>query len=144
MKRIYIDMDGVLAKFLKRQLEVKRKFPNLQYPQSQYGFFSRLEPIENAIESVIELNKHYDVWFLTRPSFNNIHCYSEKAEWILNYFGFDLLQKLIICGDKSLVKGDYLIDDSTIHGQTEFEGELILFGSDKFKDWIEVKKYLLP
>lgn len=75
----------------------------------------------DAIESFNKLKQHYDVWILTRTSFNNIHCFTEKAQWVLDYLGFDVLEKTILCGDKSLLKGDYLIDDNGQHGQPQFE-----------------------
>jgi 5'(3')-deoxyribonucleotidase len=56
------------------------------------------------------LKENYDVWILTRPSYKNIN-YSEKAQWVLNHLGYDVQEKTIMCGDKSLLKGDYLIDD---------------------------------
>ena len=43
---------------------------------------------------------------------------------------------------KNLNKGDFLIDDRTKNGAGEFEGELILFGSEKFPDWKRVCEYL--
>jgi 5'-nucleotidase len=134
-KRIYIDMDGVLCDFYgaaKKELEKNSKQP---YPQSKWGFFLKLEPLPNAIESVNELKKTFDVWILTRPSFRNINCYSEKAQWVLENLGYDMLEKTILCGDKSLVKGDFLIDDQENANQNNFEGKWLKFGSENFKDW---------
>ena len=36
-----------------------------------------------------------------------------------------------------------LIDDALEHGQSEFEGELVHFGSTKFPDWKTVVDYLM-
>ncbi len=44
---------------------------------------------------------------------------------------------------KDLNIGDFLVDDSTKNGAGEFKGELIQFGTDKFPDWVAVKKYLM-
>ncbi len=52
-------------------------------------------------------------------------------------------KKLILCGDKSLVRGHYLIDDSIKDGQENFEGELIRFGSTRFYNWDPVITYLV-
>ena len=60
------------------------------------------------------------------------------------YFGEDMLNKMILCPDKSLVKGDYLIDDNGQNGQPEFEGEWIEFASEEFPDWTAVIDYLIP
>lgn len=137
-KRIYIDMDGILCDFYgaaKKELERNPKQP---YPQSRWGFFLKLEPLPNAIESVNELKKTFDVWILTRPSYNNINCYSEKAQWVLDNLGYDMLEKTILCGDKSLIKGDFLIDDQGNAGQENFEGKWLKFGSENFKDWYTI------
>ena len=138
MKRIFIDMDDTICDFIG---PFKSDLFREKFPQSKIGFFLSLEPLPNAIESVKKLNDTYDVWFLTRPSIKNINCYTEKAEWIKKHFGEDMLEKLIICPNKSLVKGDYLIDDDHRHGQPEFEGEWIEFGSDRFKDWKSIMEY---
>jgi len=139
MKRIFVDMDDTICDFMGpfRSGEFK-----LKYPQSKVGFFLDLEPIDFAIEGVKLLQEKYDVWILTRPSIKNTHCYTEKAEWIKKYFGESMLEKLILCPDKSLVKGDYLIDDDIRHGQLEFEGEHIQFGNSKFPNWKSIINYL--
>lgn len=141
MKRVYVDMDDTLCDFI---TPFKTGEYKLKYPHSKVGFFLDLEPLEGAIEGMNTLMKKYDVWILTRPSIKNTHCYTEKAEWIKKYFGEDMLFKLILCPDKSLVKGDYLIDDDHRHGQTEFQGKHIHFATDeKFKTWPQVIEYLM-
>jgi 5'-nucleotidase len=141
--RLYIDMDGVLCNFYKAALEALRKNPEQKYPQSKWGFFLNLEEIPGAIDAVNKLKEEYDVWILTRPSFHNVNCFTEKAQWVWDHLGFDVLQKTIMAGDKSLLKGDYLIDDTNTAGQSDFEGEWIHFGSEKFKNWHSVLDYLI-
>lgn len=143
-KKVMVDMDGVMCDFLEAYLMWKKNHPQIEYPQSQFGFFSNLKPIENSIESFKELEKYFDVYILTRPSIYNLMCYTEKADWINRHLGFDVLENLIIACDKSLLKGDYLIDDTVQAGQLDFEGEFIQFASDKFKDWNAILKYLIP
>ena len=140
MKRVYIDMDDTLCDFMGPFRSGEWK---LKYPQSKVGFFLNLQPFDCAIEGVKLLQAKYDVWILTRPSIKNTHCYTEKAEWIKKYFGEKMLHKLILCPDKSLVKGDFLIDDDSRHGQPEFEGEWLQFGTEKFPDWKSIIKYLI-
>jgi len=143
MKTIYIDMDGVLADFKSASDRDKIDFPEQKYPQSQIGFFLNLKPIEDSLESFVELEKYFNVWVLTRPSVQNPLCYTEKALWVKNHLGIDVQRRTIMATDKSLLKGDYLIDDDTKHGQTEFEGEHIHFGNTPFEDWKKVVKYLM-
>lgn len=53
------------------------------------------------------------------------------------------MKKLIISPNKSLLKGQYLIDDQASgKGQDAFEGELIHFGSKEFPNWAKVREYL--
>lgn len=142
-KRIYVDMDGVLCNFYKAAKQALTENPKQKYPQSQWGFFLKLEEIPGAIDAFNKLKESYDVWILTRPSFRNVNCYTEKAQWVWDHLGYDVLEKTIISGDKSLLKGDYLIDDQLNANQEKFEGELIRFGSDKFKNWSDVLEYLI-
>ena len=140
-KIVYVDMDNTICDFL---TPFKSGQFKLKYPQSKIGFFLDLEPLEGALEGIKTLQQKYDVWILTRPSIKNTHCYTEKADWIKKYFGEEMLEKLIICPDKSLTKGEYLVDDDHRNGQTEFEGEHIHFGKDeKFMTWSQVVEYLI-
>ena len=76
-KKIYVDMDGVLCDFFKASVQAKFDNPLQRYPQAQWGFFLKLEEIPDAIESFRILEEKYDVWILTRPSFENVNCYTE-------------------------------------------------------------------
>lgn len=138
IKRVYIDMDDVLADFT--SAFIKRKDGTLPYPQSKYGFFLGLEPIKGGLEAVKILRSKYDVWILTRPSIHNPLCYTEKRVWVENHLGMEMVERLILSPDKSLLKGDYLIDD---HQHPGFEGELIQFGYDPYPNWDSVLKYLM-
>ena len=142
---IYIDMDDVLCHFeseKQRQIEAN---PDIAFPQSIPGFFENLKPIAGAIESVKKLiqSEKYSPYILTAPSILNPHCYTEKRLWVEKYFGMDFVDKLIICSNKGLLKGDVLIDDYIEgRGQENFEGEFIHFGSEKFPNWRIISQYL--
>lgn len=142
-KRIYVDMDGVLCDYYGAYKKSISEFPEQKYPQATWGYFLRLCELPDAVESFRKLQKKYDVWILTRPSFRNVNCFTEKAQWVWDHLGFDVLQKTIMAGDKSLLKGDYLIDDQNGAGQDRFEGEWIHFGSEKFPNWKSVIDYLI-
>ena len=138
-------MDGVICDYHKAYNIARQKKYYNQYPQSEYGFFTNLEPIEGAIEAVkwLMASEDFDTYILTAPSVMNPLCYTEKRVWIEKYFGMELVNKLIITPNKGLNKGDYLVDDNDSgRGQNLFEGELIHFGVGKFKDWKEVLIYL--
>lgn len=140
---VYCDLDGVIANIAKHVKHHAVVNPDVKYPQSQYGFFLELEEIEYSVGSVKMLSKHFDMWFLTAPSTKNPMSYAEKNYWIRTHFGQEWCDKLILCPNKGLLKGDYLIDDNISgRGQDTFEGKLIHFGSDQFPDWFEVQKFL--
>jgi 5'-nucleotidase len=142
-KTIWFDLDDTMADFADAHHNALLVNPNQPYPQSQWGFFTKLKPIDGAIWAYFKLKNHFKVGILTRPSFRNINCYSEKAQWVLDNLGFDALENTILAGDKSLIKGDYLIDDGIKAGQEKFEGEFIRFGSEQFPNWETVVNYIL-
>ena len=142
-KRLYVDMDGVLCDYKKLYDSERESNPTQPYPQSQFGFFMNLESIPFAIDSLNLLKEHFDVWILTRPSVHNLSCYTEKAQWIRKYLGFEMQTKTIMCVDKSLLKGHFLVDDQVEHGQSDFEGKHIHFDSNDFPTWNSVVEYLL-
>jgi len=143
-KVLYVDMDGVLCDFEGAHQNELASKPEIAYPQSQYGFFRKLQPIQHALKSMKSLQqlRAFDIYILTAPSIHNPLCYSEKREWIETHLGFEWVKKLIISPNKGLSKGHYLIDDHVEgRGQELFEGELVHFGSEKFPDWHSIIKF---
>lgn len=149
MKKIlYFDMDNVLVDF---QSGIDRLS---EETQKEYegrlddvpGIFSLMKPLAGAVDAVKLLSQYYDVYILSTAPWKNISAWSDKAAWVQKYFGDDkdspFYKRLIISHHKNLNKGDYLIDDRTKNGAGEFEGELILFGSEKFPSWKSVTDYL--
>lgn len=145
-KIVYIDMDDVLCQYTRQfQIDIKKN-PHIQYPQSQYGFFSDLLPMDGAIDAMAALfnSPYYDPYILTAPSYMNPLCYTEKRMWVEKHLGIDYVKRLIICPNKGLMNGDLLIDDNHQgKGQENFKGELIKFGSVLYNDWECVRTYLL-
>lgn len=137
-KKMLVDMDGVLCNY-KLALEegvLEAINPNEEkYPQSRVGFFVYLPPIEGSIEAVKKLAEKYEIYICTRPSFPNLCCYTEKAIWIRKHLGYEFQKRLMLVPDKSMVIADYLVDDSTKDGQTEFIGEFVHYGSPDCPNW---------
>lgn len=142
---VYIDMDDVLCDFSGAHAAALKENPAVKYPQSQYGFFTNLHPIDGGIEFVNELmhSNVYIPYILTAPSIQNPLCYTEKRVWIEKMFGLSFVSNLIICNNKALLRGDILIDDhESGKGQEQFKGRLIHFGSNRFPNWKAVKEEL--
>ncbi len=138
-KVVLVDLDDVLCNFTKA---FKEKYtPEIQYPQSQYGFFTKLEPIKDAIPSFKLLKQYFDVCILTRPSIPNPFCYLEKRIWVEEFLGYEDCEELMLVPRKRRVIGDFLIDDNIHEG---FIGEHLHFGEGKkFPDWNSIIDYLI-
>lgn len=145
-KILYIDMDGVLvdfdAKARKADDELLKKYNNdfCNIP----GVFLKMEPMPGALDAFRKLFEKFDTYILSTAPWENSSVWSDKLEWVKKNLGDLAYKRLIITNHKELNKGDYLIDDMHRNGADGFEGELILFGSDRFPDWEAILKYLLP
>ena len=144
-KRLFFDMDGVLVNFesgiAKLNEETKEQYKGRLDEVS--GIFSLMEPADGAIETVHLLSKHYDVYILSTSPWNNPTAASDKIEWVKKYFSEIFHKRVILTHCKNLVMGDYLIDDRGKNGASEFKGEWIHLGSEKFPDFDAVLRYLL-
>jgi len=150
-KRLYFDMDNVLADF-KSGLDQVSAEEKARYEDDGTGnphyddiprLFSRMSPMPGAIEAVNKLAKVFDVYILSTAPWNNPSAWSDKLEWVKKYFGKTFHKRIILSHHKDFLRGDYLIDDNGKNGTSEFEGEWIHFGSERFPDWDAVLKYLL-
>ena len=144
-KIIYIDIDDTLADFKGAVEKAKLVNPAMPFPQAEYGFYSNLIPLNGAIEAVkwFVNSDTFIPYLLTAPSVMNPMSYTEKRIWVEKHLGMNMVQRLIICSDKSLLKGTYLIDDKIEgHGQDEFEGTVLQYGSEMFPNWGDIKEML--
>jgi len=93
------------------------------------NFFADLKPIWEMIDVVRSVrNAGHSVFFCTSPLRNHATCASEKIKWVARYFGAEYENKVIISSDKTLVMGDYLVDDRPdIHGVKEPLWQHLLF-----------------
>lgn len=137
-KIILVDMDGVLADFEARFLEIwKKKFPHhphvpLEKRETFYlmesypgglekdidsiytapGFFQNLGVISGGKEALAEMQGlGHDVFICTSPISKYENCVLEKYDWVAKNLGYEWTKKMILTKDKTLVYGDILIDD---------------------------------
>lgn len=138
MKRILVDQDDVLADFsgefvrlwtfayaerhnfkldeiktfgIENNLPDHLKFlAELVYGRSH--FFRDLPPVPGALTALREmLDLGYDVRICTAPLFKYDNCVREKYDWVDYHLGSEWTPRIVMTRDKTLVRGDYLIDD---------------------------------
>ena len=103
------------------KVELKRNITDIM---SSPGFFASLRPISNAVTCMHWMRDIPDVsvWICTSPINKYRNCVSEKYQWVEKHLGFEWTKRVIMCKDKTLIKGDYLIDDRPmIHGEEQFK-----------------------
>lgn len=146
---IAIDMDDVLAgttekiirsyNFLHHTdfapddlatLDLKRLFdePTMQIlfeEMNAPGFTRDLVVKEHAIEVVRELNEIYDVYIAT-AAMEIPGSFHDKFDWLQEHFPFLDVNHYIYCGNKKVVRSDYLIDDN-LRQLHQFQGTGILY-----------------
>ena len=144
-KRVFFDMDNVLVDF-QSGLDAVSEETLKEYeghPDDIPGIFGLMKPMPGAIEAVHELQKHYDLYILSTAPWDNPSAWADKVKWVRQYLNDVFHKRMVITHCKNLCQGDYLIDDRGKHGTSEFAGEWIEFGSEKFPDWNSVLDYLM-
>lgn len=96
------------------------------------GFYSNLPIIEGAVNAFKELDqmcdsdgdKIFEMYIVSTPSVNNETCVMDKVNDVKKWFGMEVADRMILCGDKSLINLDIMIDDKLnivgINGSSEF------------------------
>jgi 5'(3')-deoxyribonucleotidase len=167
-KIVYLDMDDVIVDFRSGIEAVQADYPDKD-PRSRKanwdevpGIFSKMKPIEGAIEAVKILAKSpkLDVYVLSTAPWENSSAWSDKLNWIRDHFDSKnpiyektkdnpLYKKVILSHNKHLNAGAFLIDDRKANGAQDFGGFHIHFGEASedheregvFPDWKSVLKH---
>jgi len=173
-KRICVDMDEVMADalaehllrynrdyqttFTREDLRGKRFWqvvpPHHHEALDDYlraeDFFADLEVMPESQRVLEALQSRYEI-FIASAAMEVPTSFNAKYQWLERHFPFIPPSHIVYCGDKGILRADYLIDDNP-HQLRRFHGEGILFSSPhnlrvkgfkRVKDWLEVEKLFL-
>lgn len=115
------------------------------------SFFRTMEVNEKCREVMDGLNRKYEV-FVVSAALEFPQSLSEKIAWLGEHFPFLSWKQFVFCGSKSVVHGDYMIDDLP-RNLEPFNGEKFLFTAphnihlnhyQRLNNWKEVGEHFLP
>jgi len=113
-------------------------------------FFRTMEVKEYSREVLMKLNRQFEL-FVVSSAMEFPNSLSEKLEWLGEHFPFLHWKQFVFCGSKTIVHGDYMIDDLP-HNLEKFNGEKLMFTAPhnlqfnhfkRLNNWKEVGSYLL-
>jgi 5'(3')-deoxyribonucleotidase len=144
MKRIAVDMDGVLADCFEQFVRYEEAdlgtsktiadgigktedeaFANARTYLYQPGFFRNMRVIPGSQEVLYKLNEAYEV-FIVSSATEFPQSLIEKQEWLNEHFPFISWQQMVFCGKKTMISADIMIDDH-FKNLDYFKGRTILF-----------------
>jgi 5'(3')-deoxyribonucleotidase len=109
--------------------EERERFPDHHEVVNSYvfqkDFFRTMAVNENSQEVVERLNKKYEI-FIVSSAMEFPQSLNEKLEWLNEHFPFLHWKQFVFCGEKSVVFGDYMIDDLPRNLET-FNSTKLLF-----------------
>jgi 5'(3')-deoxyribonucleotidase len=144
-----ITVDHLHGKWLWDIVGVERHAALDQYMRSA-DFFAVLKVMPHAQRVLHELQQHYDI-FIATAAMEVPTSFVAKYNWLAEHFPFIAPSHIVFCGDKSILKADYLIDDNP-RQLRRFTGEGILFtahhnvnvtGFRRVNDWLDVERLFL-
>jgi 5'-nucleotidase len=173
-KRICVDMDEVMAdavaehllrynrdhnsNLTKEDLRGKRFWQVVPAPHhailDEYlrteDFFADLDVMPDAPRVLAEMQQHYEI-FIASAAMEVPTSFNAKYAWLERHFPFIPHTHIVFCGDKSILRADYLIDDNPRQLQL-FSGTGILYdaphniavtGYTRVRNWLEIESLFL-
>lgn len=144
MKRILVDMDGVLADIYTRYAELYKQETGLIKPPEQVigkreqdayeavprwvaapGFFRNLPLIADSREILEQMNRKHEILIVSMAT-EFPESLTEKQLWINDNYPFISWKQVVFCGDKSLIPADIMIDDH-LKNLDHFRGDSYMF-----------------
>jgi len=113
-------------------------------------FFAVLAVMPDAVRVMHALQQRYEV-FIATAAMEVPTSFTAKYEWLDRHFPFIPASNIVFCGDKSILRADYLIDDNP-RQLRRFAGQGILFHAHhniavsefpRVRSWLEVESMFL-
>ena len=113
-------------------------------------FFADLEVFPDAQRVLDRLSSQYEL-FIASAAMEVPTSFSAKFTWLARHFPFIQPSHIVFCGDKSVLRTEYLIDDNP-RQLRRFSGEGILYtsptnlhvtGYQRVNNWLDVEKLFL-
>ena len=175
MKRICVDMDEVLADAIGKLIRLyNAEFSENLTMQDLWGhwmvnvlppsrqdrlgaylqepdFFEDLDVMPDSQRVLERLSRRYEI-FIATAAMEFPNSFGPKFRWLEQHFPFISPTHFVFCGDKSILRADYLIDDLPRHVQ-RFAGQGVLFTAAhnvkveakvRVNNWREVEQLFLP
>lgn len=175
MLRLTLDMDDVLANTHKKLVNIilndfdsllteeqlhSKALKELLHPKQlkrlnkiidSPGFFADIEVMDGAKETVYRLSHFYEI-FIATACMEFPTSFKDKFDWLHRHFSFIPWTNIVLCGYKSIIHSDYLIDDH-VRNLVAFKGEGILFSAPhnlqnrafkRVANWEEISELFLP
>ena len=172
MKRICVDMDEVMADTLAEHLRrYNQTFDEAVTPQDLAGkglfeitpvdrrqqlrafldaedFFEDLDLMPGAQAVLEQLSARFEI-FIATQAMSIPNSLGSKYRWLQRNFPFIPFAHYVFCGDKSILRADYLIDDLP-RNLLRFQGQGLLYtaphnlaatGFIRVENWQQVAEY---
>lgn len=144
-----LTLDDLHGKKLWDVVSIDRHNALESYLRSE-DFFESLEVMPESQRVMRLLQQRYEVYIAT-AAMEVPTSFHQKFRWLERHFPFLPPSHIVYCGDKSIIRADYLIDDNP-RQLRRFQGEGILFtsphnvavkGFRRVNDWLDVEKLFL-
>jgi 5'(3')-deoxyribonucleotidase len=115
-----------------------------------HDFFAGLEVFPESQRVMERLQSRYEV-FIATAAMEVPSSFTAKFQWLNRHFPFIPPSHIVFCGDKGILRGDFLIDDNP-RQLRRFRGEGILFsapanafvtGFRRVENWLDVEQMFL-
>jgi len=171
MKRLLVDMDGVLADVYSRFFDLHEEetgirltvqdiiglkeaeaFPSQLNWVNSPGFFRTIPVMAGSRKVLEKLNVQYEVVVVSMATeFPN--CLTDKQLWLMEHYPFISWKQIVFSGRKDIIQADIMIDDH-VKNLDKFKGETIMFTQPhnmnnpdskhtRVDTWEEIEKLLL-